>query len=347
MKILVYFDPKKEFNNFEGARLRKTIKGALEMINIEHTSNLLDSFNIVNLISYEDEKIIDEAKEYNIPVVISALYTEDDPDACYIEKNALDDYNKVIIKPKAIKVLNKADLVLVPNVDNVRLLKEQGVTTDIKVVAPGINMARFDFSREDEKTIFHRYYREDPNKKLVLAVGEYNAKMNGLSSFINAANKCPNTLFYYVGRMSRRTKTSLKLKRYIKQTPANVKFITSMPDDVYRSALINASVFMVPGYKKVGVIPLMEAMASKCQIIARKSAIFPEFLEEGKDAYIGEFSETLSSLVKDYLDDKLQPTTIAAYENVSKRDLTKYGEELKDIYMDLINKKGGYHNDWY
>ena len=85
MKALVYFQPKKTSNIFEGARLRKSIKGALEMVDVEHTSNLLDTFNVIHLISPNDEKIVDEAKEYHCPVVASALYAEDDPAASYIE----------------------------------------------------------------------------------------------------------------------------------------------------------------------------------------------------------------------------------------------------------------------
>ena len=42
MKILVSFKPNKKYPDFEGVRLRKTIKGALEMVGIEHTSNDLD-----------------------------------------------------------------------------------------------------------------------------------------------------------------------------------------------------------------------------------------------------------------------------------------------------------------
>ena len=31
MKVLVYFQPNRKYDNYEGARMRKTIKGALEI----------------------------------------------------------------------------------------------------------------------------------------------------------------------------------------------------------------------------------------------------------------------------------------------------------------------------
>ena len=345
MKALVYFQPKKDNIIFEGARLRKSIKGALEMVDVEHTSNILDTYNIIHLISPDDEKIVDEAKEYHCPVVVSALYTEDDPGASYIDEIINDKTKTSTLKPKALKFLNKVDLILVPSEANIEFLKNNGVTTKIKVVKPGVNMSRFDFSRDDEKDIFFRYFREDRNKKLVFAVGEYDRNMTGINSFINAAKKCPNHLFYYFGQMKRSTKLNFRFKRLAKSTPKNVHFISDVPDDVYRSAMLNADVFMIPGYRNAGVMSVYEAMAAKCQIIARKSAVFRGIIDEGVTAQVGEFSETLSSLVKDCLENKIKPTTTKAYEIVSQMTLTKFGNELKDIYMDLINNMKGDNHD--
>lgn len=345
MKALVYFQPKKANNIFEGARLRKSIKGALEMVDVEHTSNVLDTYNIIHLISPNDEKLVDEAKEYRCPVVVSALYTEDDPEASYIDEIINNKGKTSTLKPKALKFLNKVDLVLVPSEANVDFLKNAGVTTPIKVVKPGVNMSRFDFSREDEKEIFFRYFREDKNKKLVFAIGEYDPNMTGINSFLNAAKKCPNHLFYYFGQIKKSTAINFRFKKFVNTTPKNVHFISDVPDDVYRSAMLNATVFMVPGYRNAGVMSIYEAMAAKCQIIARKSAVFKGIIDEGVTAQVGEFSETLSSLVKDCLENRIKPTTVKAYEVVSQMTLTKFGNELKEIYMDLIsNMKGDYHD---
>mgnify|MGYP003315166588 CR=1 FL=1 len=345
MKALVYFQPNNNNAIFEGARLRKTIKGALELNDIEHTSNLLDTYNIVHLISPDDEHVLNDAKEYHLPVVVSALYTEDDPSACYLEEVVNKDTKLTVLKPKALKFLNEADLVLVPCEDACNFLKEKGVTTPIKISPLGINMSRFDFSRDDEKEIFYRYFREDRNKKLVLAVGEFEPKMNGTSSFINSAKKNPDAIFYYIGRLTRTIKINFKFRKFLKNAPNNVKFVSDLPDDVYRSALLNASVFLIPGYKKAGVVSIYEAMAAKCQIIARKCALFNGIIQEGITGHIGEFSETLSSLTRDCLEGKIKPTTAKAYEEVSALTLEKLGEELKVIYQDLINDMGGVKND--
>ena len=340
MKVLVSFQPNKKASDFEGVRLRKTIKGALEMVGVDYTTSIVERHDIVHLISPEDENKLNDAKENNIPVVVSALYCENDPLASYLEHKTKDNERVTDLTAKAQRFLNKADLVLVPSEIAREFLVDKGITADISVALSGINMSRFDFSRDDEKVIFYRYFREDPKRKLILGIGEYDGIMEGISSFVGAAKANPEALFYYIGRETiPGIYNSLKMKRLIMTAPKNLKFINVVPDDIYRSAMLNASLFVIPGYKTTGVISLMDAMAAKCQIIARKQAVYPDILVDGKTAYLGQFSETITSLIKDFLDEKLKPTTEEAYNYVSKYNLRATGEQLRWFYLEQINIK--------
>ena len=340
MKVLVSFQPNKKASDFEGARLRKTIKGSLEMVGVEYTTSIVERHDIVHLISPEDENKINDARENGVPVVVSALYCEDDPLASYLEHKTKDGVRTTELTSKALRFLNKADLVLVPSANAREFLVNSGVTSDISIALPGINMSRFDFSREDEKNLFYRYFRADPKKQLVIGLGEYDNNMDGINAFINAAKTNPDALFYYIGRETiPGVYNSLKTKRMIFTAPKNLKFVTVLPDDIYRSALLNAKVFVIPGYKTAGVISLMDAMAAKCQIVARKQAIFPDILVDGKTAYLGEFSETITSLIKDCLEDKIKPTIEEAHTFASKYNLRATGEQLRWFYIERINIK--------
>ena len=340
MKILVSFQPNTKAPDFEGARLRKTIKGSLEMANVEYTTSIVDKFDVMHLLSIEDDNKANDANENNIPLVISALYCEDDPLANYLEYKSKDGNRTTTLKSKGLKFLNKADLVLVPTESSRDFLINNGVVSDIQVTLPGVNVSRFDFSRDDEKDIFYRYFGENRSKKLVVAMGEYDNNMDGISAFINAAKKCPDVLFYYFGRESiPGILKSFKIRSLIDSSPKNVKFKGIISDDVYRSALMNADVFMFPGYKITGVVALMDAMAAKCQLIVRKQAVFDGLLEDGKTAYLAEYSETLTSLTKDYFDGKLKDTTERAYKEILKNSLVNQGEKLKWFYQQQINIK--------
>ena len=335
MKALVYFQPSLKHDNFEGARMRKTIKGALEVVGASYTSNLYDDYDIAHFISPDDENKLNIALERKVPVVVSALFGEDDPITRFLNHKSKDGKRTISIKAKALKMLNKANLVLVPTQSAKEFLISNGVNKPIQICVPGVNLSRFNFSREDEKELFYRYFREDKNKKLVMAMGEYSNNMEGIHSLINAANKRNDTSFYYIGCETLATNHG-KSKIIIKNSPKNVHFINILPDDIYRSMLLNADVFMLPGYNLAGLVSIEEAMAANCQLIVRKSAVFPEFLKNEKTAYIAEFSETLTSLCLDYLDGKIKPTTEEAYRKISLYNLENFGQQLLNVYNSLV-----------
>ena len=338
MKVLVYFQPSPKHDNFEGARMRKTIKGALEVIGQAYTSNLYDDYDVAHFMSPDDENKLNIALERKIPVVVSALYGEDDPATRFLIHKNKDGKVVTFLKAKALKMLNKATLILVPCESAKEFLIRNGVNRQIEVLVPGVNLARFNFSREDEKELFYRYFREDKDKKLVLAMGEYTNNMEGIHSLINAAKKREDTVFYYIGCETFAANYG-NCRKIIKNAPKNVHFKTILPDDIYRSMLLNADVFMLPGYNLSGIISVEEAMAANCQLIVRKTATFPEFLKNEKTAYIAEFSETLTSLCLDYLDKKIKPTTEEAYRKISLYNLDSFGRQLFNIYSSLTTNK--------
>ena len=336
MKILVYFQPSPKHDYFEGARMRKTIKGALEIVGSKYTSNLYDDYDVAHFMSPDDEIKLNIALEMKVPVVVSALFGEADPSTRFLNYKSRNGKRITTIKPRALRMLNKANLVLVPCKTGKEFLIANGVTTKIEVCVPGINLSRFNFSREDEKELFYRYFREDKNKKLVVALGEYAYNLEGIHAVINAAEKRPDVTFYYVGDESFAL-NSRRSRKIIKNSPKNMHFIGIPTDDIYRSMLLNADVFMLPGYNFSGFISLEEAMASNCQLIVRKTAVCPETLKNEKTAYIAEFSETLTSLCLDYLDDKIKPTIEEAYHKISLYNLENFGQELMNIYKSLIS----------
>ena len=68
MKVLVHFEGTK-IGQTEGARMRKTIKGALELQEIKYTTTVLDTFDLAHFMSPEDVLKIHFAMEQRAPVV--------------------------------------------------------------------------------------------------------------------------------------------------------------------------------------------------------------------------------------------------------------------------------------
>ena len=333
MKVFVHFQVNPKNDNFEGARLRKTIKSALEMNNIPYTDTLMDNFDIAHFVYIESDSVIEELKERHIPIVASALYCENDPCASYLDYKNKNGERSYTVKAKAIKFLEKADLILVPNEAGKKIIEESGIQVPIHISPSVVNFSRFDFSRDDEKDIFYRYFSCDKNKKVVISMG--NAYLEGLGSTVKAAEECKVANFYYIYKPER-VRLSKEDKKILKNLPKNVIVSKLVADDIFRSALINADACLLLTYRPVGTITISEAMAAKCQLIVREQALLNEIAVDQKTAYVASYSETLADLIKEYLNGQLKPTINEAYKLVRKNDLNALGKELLKNYQSLI-----------
>ena len=335
MRILVSFKPHQMYDNFEGARLRKSIKGALEVSNIPYVNEETDDFDIAHFVSPIDEKVIDSCIKRNIPVVISALYCESDKFASFTKYTSNRKGRKEVLTKQAVRVLSKATIITVPSERAKQFLIDSGITRPIEVVYPTINLTRFPQDGA-EKEIFHRHYQEEDDRKLVVCLGNYEST-DGLTAFVKLAKKYPKILFYYFSQDNKLLK--FKIKRIAKKATSNVKFKQIPQDDIYRSAIINASIFTYFGYSTVGITTVIEAMAARCDVVLRKQPLFEDILHDGVDCHIGEYSETLASIIKDLLDGTIVSTKEKSLELVSSLGLDVFGKRLKEIYSKLLKEK--------
>ena len=335
MRVLVSFKPKEKYDHFEGARLRKSIKGALELSNTPYTDDEKDVYDIAHFISYKDEITIDRVLSQKIPVVFSALYCESDLKCALTTYKKVGKETKLVIKKEALKVLNKVNVVLTPNEKCKAFLIDNGVKTKIEIVPPAVNVARFGFLPEVEKSIFYHYYQENPDKELAVALGRFD-NLNGVNAFIKAAKLNPDVLFYYFAQDA--IKLSTMIRTMMKRVPSNLKFKKIPNDDVYRSALVNAKTYVYCGYDIIGAVSLMEAMASKNEIIVRKQELYDDLLIDGTTCHVGEFSETISTLIDDVIKGNLYPTAENAFKLAITYGIDSLSKQLNEIYSTLLNK---------
>ena len=336
MKILVSFEPKIAYDNFEGARLRKSIKGALEATNIPYVSEETKDFDIAHIMSPISEPLVDECVRKGIPVVVSALYCESDKYASFIKYSSSSKKGrKETLTPEAIRVLSKATLITVPTKAAKQFLIDAGIQTPIDILYPTVNLTRFT-QYDAEKGIFFRHYQEEEDKKLVVCLGSYD-NVDGITAFIKLAGRYPNVLFYYFSQDT--LKMRYKIKELMKITPRNLKFKQIPSDDIYRSVIINASIFTYFGYSTAGITTIFEAMAGHCDVVLRKQHLFEELLTDGVYCHIGEYSETISSIIRDLLDGKLASTNQKGFEMVASLGLDVFGKKLKEIYTKLLKEQ--------
>lgn len=329
MKICVYFHPKAKFDNYEGSRLRKNIKGALELNNIPFAKDIIDSFDVAHFITPDDETKIDSIKELGIPVVFSALYCENDVAASLI--SSIDKDNALSLK--AIRTLNKADVVLVSDKLSRDTLLNNGVISKIEIVSPGVNISRFEFSSQLEEKIFFNYFQLEPNKKF--AVTYANIKdTKTRKNLISIARLCPDVIFIALGN-----KSIGRISRIRKSIPRNIKLSNLVNNDIYCSMMRMASVVLYLDNRHHSPISLLDAAASKTQVVSLGPAGLNEEYLEAIKANICNNIDDVTKVINEIATGKSKIVNAEAYEFAKENSLKVVGKQLITIYKNLLGDK--------
>jgi hypothetical protein len=136
-----------------------------------------------------------------------------------------------------------ADLILVPSLGAKKALIQAGIKNPHFAILPsGVNMTRFEKTDPVETGVVYRYLRFPQNEKYVLSVGDYEDN-EVLEKFTSVAKALPKIRFYFSG-IKRGIGSEALLKKLNRETPENCHFFDLLEDDVFRSAMINASVYL-------------------------------------------------------------------------------------------------------
>lgn len=330
MKVLIYYPNTKKSRDFEGARVRKNLKGACELLHFPYTDDpLAVDYDIVILIAVNTkvDLVVRQALKDRKPIVVWALRCENDPEAQMI------DYIKglPLLKKKVQKVMNQASAVVVPSELSKGFLRYAGVETPIEIVEDGVNLSRYDKTKSLEMSIFYRYFQVKKDRKFVVSSGTY-VDVEGLHDLMKVARNMPDIDFYFFGDKLLPAWKLTPFLRLEKTAPKNLHFSDIVTDDVFRSALMNAEAFLELGHKFAGNMTLLDVAAAKLQVIARKQAIFPDIFINQKTAYLESNTADIEKRLEQYLNHEIPSLVEEAYLAVKPYDLHHLGEKLYAIY---------------
>lgn len=326
MKICVYFEPKDINDDFEGKRLRKTIKGSLEMVNVPYTRNLVENYDILHVLSAGDELKINDAIQTNHKVVFSALITETDiVTRLYELKN-----NCLVMSPRYLRTLNKVDVILVCDECSKELLITSGVKTKIVCVPLGINTSRFEMTSELESDLFYNYFQLDKRTKYIVSIGSFEDK-DEFSKLIEIAKLCPNYRFFYFGKG--KTKKSLPKSKKI---PKNLEFHLLLNQDIYCSMMRNALAYLSFDNRRRSPLTLFDAAASKTQIISLKPNNYNEEILTKLKAVCCNTSYEVSKTIDAINNGEYINNVEQVYKVARANSLKKLGTKLIEIYNNLL-----------
>ncbi len=334
MRILIHFNPGRKKDIFAGTRLRKNLKGALELNNTQWVDSIYAFPDIAHLLSPIDEDIGKYARNEGIPVVVSALYAEEDPAASFL---TLDLRQNQILTPKAKRTLEFADLILVPNTKAKELIQTEFPSKHIEIVTPGVNPFRFEFAETSSELSFCRYERFDKNEKYYLTIGNY-ADSETIKILTTIAKSVPSCRFFFLGG-GVGSKAS-PLKRLNKKSPTNLKFLPIIDEDLYVSAMKNATGLLLFDSITENSMVALEALASKTPVFHVGNQKDSDAVQDYPDI-IKNFNsaEETINFITSFDKSSYEEIIMKGYQVAESNNLSKLGKKLIELYKSLIIKE--------
>jgi len=334
MKVLIYFQPPKGHDVYEGTRLRKTLKGACEIGGVTWVDSFLAFPEIVHFLSPDDESKVNDAGLDGSKMVFSVGYCESDPNARFF------DYPKdglPTLKWKSSRVLAKAAAVLCPNEVIAASIKDQGVTAPIKILPPSVNLTRFEFASPAERNVFKRYFGIRDEEKYVVSAGDY-ADRKVLDLLKEIAGLCPKVKFFFFGTKKHGALYALQLRHYTRKAPKNLCFNPIVEDDVYRSAMLNASCYLLLNNAHPDCQTLFDAFAAKTQVVAYGNQKCNPILKNKENCYIVSSPQKAAKLIESLSQGLEKATIMQGYLLAKQNSLSSLAKKLKAVYADLLKE---------
>jgi 1,2-diacylglycerol-3-alpha-glucose alpha-1,2-glucosyltransferase len=235
-------------------------------------------------------------------------------------------------------VLNQADMILVPNDAIADLLSQNGVTAPVKTLPPAVNLSRFEFENAAERNIFKRYYGVRDEENYCLTCGDYGDKAvrNNLKEIARA---CPKVRFFFFGTKKHGQGSAFSLRHYAFRSPKNISWNLITEDDVYRSAMLNATCYLLLDNCHPDCTTLYDAFAAKTQVVALGDQRFNPILKNKETCFLASSPAKAAKLISSLSKGGDNSTIMAGYLLAKQSSLANLGKKLKAVYADLLKDK--------
>lgn len=337
MKVLLYFENEEMIKKSGIGRALRHQKQALEIQGFEYTTNRNDTFDIAHVNTYNKKsyKLVKFCKKYNIPVVVHGHSTKEDFRHSFKGWQFL----QFFINRKLRKIYSIPDIIVTPTNYSKKLIEGYNfVTCPVKAISNGIDLKQYKIENmtEDEIIKLKAEYNIKPEEKVVVGIGWY-FERKGIHDFIETAKSMPNIKFIWFGQRLRAL-IPKKINKAVKNKPDNVILPGYVDSSVIAKFLHISSCFFFPSYEETEGIVLLEAMAAKAPVLVRDIGAF-DYLTDGIDCYKATTNEGFKEAILKLINMDTTDMTNKAYDIVKERDIHVVSEQLKEIYLGLLNNK--------
>lgn len=334
MKVFLYFESEELIKTSGIGRAFKHQQAALKSQGIEYTCDpYCEDYDILHINTYglTSDSIIKQARKLNKKVIYHAHSTEEDFKNSFILSNQI----APIFKKMIVGLYTKADAIITPTPYSKGLLESYGIDLPIYPVSNGIDLNRYAYNEEKIKA-FRKYFAIKDNQKVIISVGLY-FERKGILDFIEVAKKLPQYRFIWFGYTPLMS-VPKSVRDVIDNHPDNVYFPGYVKGPIIEGAYLDADCFFFPSYEETEGIVVLEALASKQNVVVRNIGVYDEWLHDKKECYMANDVDEFVELIDGVVNKRLPSTVEAGYKVAQSKDIAKIGEQLKAVYEKVLNE---------
>lgn len=305
---------------------------ALELNNIEYTDKNNDyNYDILHINNTFPSSIFEiiKAKKANKKIIYHAHSTEEDFRGSFYCSNVFASFYKRWL----VFLYKQADLIITPTPYSKRLLENYGLNKEIYAISNGISLEDYNPTAQQIKC-FEDYFHIQ-NEKVIISVG-WLFERKGFDTFVEVAQTLPEYKFIWFGDINLSLPT-IKIRKILRHLPDNVILPGYVDGDLIKGAYGRADVFFFPSREETEGIVVLEALASKNNIVLRDIPVFDDWLEDKKDVYKGNNNDEFIQLIKGIMNHELPDLKENGYQVARQRELLIIGKELLKIYHQVMN----------
>lgn len=328
MKVLLYAGSLKLINKSGIGQAIRHQKKALEYLNIPHTMNHNEAYDIVHLNTIFPNSLFMswKAKRQGKKVVYYAHSTMEDFRNSFIGSNLI----APLFKKWITFCYNRGNLIITPTEYSKSILDTYGLKRPVYSLSNGIDTKFFQRNAE-ARNRFREKYQLDDKEKVIISVGHF-MERKGIDDFIELAKQLPSYQFYWFGHTSMNL-VPAKIKRAMKQDIPNLHFPGFISREELRDAYCGSDLFLFLTHEETEGIVLLEALAAKIPVLVRDIPIYEQWLEENVHVYKAKelplFKEKIANIVENQVPD----LTEKGYELADEKDIEKISEKLLGLYQ--------------
>lgn len=331
MKVLLYT---KDYDKVKESGVGKAIdhqKKALSLAGCDFSLDENEDFDLVhiNTVFPESVSFAKKAKKMGKKVIYHAHSTKEDFKNSFILSNQI----APVFKSWLIHCYNMGDLILTPTEYSKNILKTYKLKRDIEVVSNGIDLDFWKQKRGDREN-FYKKYKLDPSKKTVISVG-LPIKRKGIDDYINLAKKMPEYEFLWFGKLNPAIIPG-EIKKLIDSKPGNLHFPGYVSSSELREAYSGSDLYVFLTREETEGIVLLEALATKADVLIRDIEIFANDFSDGSNIYKGKNIEEFEEKIRMILEKKVPSLKEEGYKEAEKKSIANTGKRLVECYEKVL-----------